>query len=509
MSGENISLELAKDCWGKFNRNLLNAINSSHIKALQSLSQEIIEKSLTGNVIVYNQIKDLMKSNKFNNRERGRIKKLYSLIKDSEFSNKLLEMAIIKNEIFVSSVFGGGLASCKESIYLNEYRKNFLRFIDGNETFYLIQHKKVTGIYFPTRNAFIRIASVKNMTPEMQVRDLNREIVRLFDKVLNRSKHRDSVTLYGVLVSYVRPFHYFTELLPALHNFRRKNDPKVFYKIPKIISFEEGMFYSIKNLYSLPCDEQVVDKNELNDLLLINNGFTIHPSYNYSHSADPLISDLNKLLIDKSINNLLYDSVERENFEKLKDCYPLLWFGVCGEKRSWIEQIDGIAMIVREVHKLYPDVGVVLDGLTSTAVQNETQFKKEKAKKDIEVSEQIIKRVNPSIPVFNLIGSTSAKKIAYASQIDFFLTGYGTDSMYVARICRKHGVGHINNIMNAAVHKHPFTYKIQGEFVKDILNNESNEAGTHISYSIKPENVCSIFMEKLQNFLSKKSHHTY
>lgn len=507
----NLNIELAKECWNYYNKNLFSEINSLHVEALQSLSMEEVDKWLTGELTFYNNVGEINSAKVFNDYEKGQIKKLYSQIMDPDFINNLLNMAIEKNEILIDSLFGNEKASSKQSIYLPVHMgRNFLRFIDGNESFYIIQRFSFTGIYFPARKTVFEITGKKyrNKNLKKHVQQLNRETVRIFDKIVTFLKSINRVSLYGLLVSCQRPYHYFRDFLPIIHNFRHVsglniNKPDPFGKIPKIISFEDGMFYSIKNLYSLPCVEQVVDKTDLNEILYNNYGFIIQPSSNNRHYSEKLLSDLSNLLISKSIERLLEQQKERHNFEKLKDCFPILWFGICGEKRSWIEKAEGIQKIVREVHKLYPNVGIVLDGLTSTEAQNEKQFRKKSAREDAEAAKQILNRIDPSIPSFNLIGSTSKKKIAYASQIDFFLTSYSTDTMYVAHVCGKHGVAHLNTIKNINLHKHPSIYKIPDKYVKNILVDKNKNEGPNVSYSVDPEVVCTIFMKKLKKSLSK------
>lgn len=508
----NREIELAIEGWNLYNKNLFWEINDLHIKAIKSLSRQNIDKWLTGKLKFFNNIGEINACKEFSDHEKEQIKKLYSYIKGPEFSNKLLEMAITENKVLVNSVFGKGSAICKQSTYIHVHEgRNFLRFIDENETFYIIQSFIFTGIYFPSRNVIIELLKrkAKNKSLQTHVEHHNRELVRLFDKILNFLKNENTPTLYGLLFTYNRPYHYFTDFLPIIHNFIYKSThqlkkPDVMRELPRIISFPDGMFYSIKNLYSLPCEEQIAEKEKFNEILLENNGFVVQPSSNKRYFSNHIKSDLNDLIIKKSIESLLSEHEEKKQFKKLKDCYPILWFGICGEKRSWIEKVEGIAKIVQEVQKLYPNVGVVLDGLTSTEVQNEKKFRRENANYDTKAAKQILNRIDPAIPTFNLVGCTSKKKIAYASKIDFFLTSYSTDTMYVAHICGKHGVGHLNTIMSINRHKHPNIYKIPNSLVTDIPNDDNIQNKFYVSYSIDPEPVCSIFMKKLQDYLSKK-----
>ncbi|MGA5688497.1 hypothetical protein [Cytobacillus pseudoceanisediminis] len=507
---QNSMIELAIECWNYYNKDLLKDINSLHINALQSLSGENIDKWVTGKVKIFNDISEIKNSEEFNEHERTQIKKLYTAAKDENFSNQMLEMAVNKNEILVNSIFGQGLASCKQSIYLPLHGgKNFLRFIDGNDSFYIIQRFNVTGMYFPAKNIFIDFKNghSRNSNIQKHIEKLNREIVRLFDKIMDFLKNRNSISLYALLISFFRPYHFFNDFLSSLHSFHyylnhELKKPEIFYKIPRIISLEDGMFYSIKSLYSLPCEEQVVDVDDVNEILIDNQGFIVLPSSNKQYPKQEK-AELNNLLVKRSIESILRDSKQAEKFNKLKECYPILWFGICGERRSWDEKVRGVANIVREVRKLYPNVGVILDGLTSTEAQNEKNFRREYAISDTKVAKKIIKRIGPQIPAFNLVGSTSTKKIAYASQADFFLTSYSTDTMFVAHICGKHGVAHMNTLKGTGQHEHPFIYKIPNKYIKNIMDKGSKRKGTNVSYSMKPKKVCSIFISKLQEHLSK------
>ncbi|MBX9974045.1 hypothetical protein [Cytobacillus firmus] len=511
MVDQNNNIDLAIECWNYYNKDFLTKINDFHVKALQGLSEADIDKRITGKVKIFKDIDEIKDAEDFSEHEKIQIKKIYTITKDQNFSNKMLEMAITKNEIKLNSIFGQGLASCKQSIYLPLHGgKNFLRFMDGNDSFYIIQRFNITGIYFPSSNIFIDFKNghSRNSNIQKHIEKLNRETVRLFDKIIQFLTDRNGISIYALLVSFFRPYHFFNDFLSSLHSFHYYlnhivKKPEVFNKIPGIISLEDGMFYSIKSLYSLPCEEQVVDVNDVNEIVLENKGFIVLPSSN-KHYPEQEKSELNNLLVKRSVENLLKDPKQAKKFNQLKKCFPVLWFGICGERRSWDEKVKGVAKIVREVQKLYPNVGVVLDGLTSTEAQSEKKFRRQYAIDDTRIAKKIIKRIGPQIPAFNLIGSTSTKKIAYASQVDFFLTSYSTDTMFVAHICGKHGVAHMNTLKGTGQHEHPFIYKIPNKYIKNIIDDGSKRKGTNVSYSMNPKSVCSIFIEELQKYLSKE-----
>ena len=42
-----------------------------------------------------------------------------------------------------------------------------------------------------------------------------------------------------------------------------------------------------------------------------------------------------------------------------------LWFGITGQKRSWLEQVDGCVSLVKEVLKYYTSLTLIIDGWTA------------------------------------------------------------------------------------------------------------------------------------------------
>ena len=47
-----------------------------------------------------------------------------------------------------------------------------------------------------------------------------------------------------------------------------------------------------------------------------------------------------------------------------EDSEPLVWVGITGQKRCWLEQISGTVHILNKLYEYYPNLGVIFDGWT-------------------------------------------------------------------------------------------------------------------------------------------------
>ena len=140
----------------------------------------------------------------------------------------------------------------------------------------------------------------------------------------------------------------------------------------------------------------------------------------------------------------------------MEESQPLLWVGITGQKRCWLEQVEGTAAILNKLYEHYPNLGVVFDGWTPPLVSGDrSDYHRKESRKDNDVIQEIIKKL-PSQKAYGRFGIIAGlpmlEKIRIGMSVDLFMANYTTGSINIARICQKPGVGHMSNKM-VQIHK--------------------------------------------------------
>ena len=189
--------------------------------------------------------------------------------------------------------------------------------------------------------------------------------------------------------------------------------------------------------------------------------------------------------------------VETSNEVKIaQKCQPLLWFGVSAQKRLWIEQVEGGAKIISELAKIYPNLGVVFDGWTCPDNPKDSDLTE--TIKDRALAEQITRLLPEKVMTFNVVGTTTIRKLAFANVIDAFIANSATGSIHVARFARKPGVGHMNTRLPTESNLSYQTLKVPCSQIVDIPNPDPKLSDAQfISYSINPDVILSMIKKIL------------
>ena len=179
----------------------------------------------------------------------------------------------------------------------------------------------------------------------------------------------------------------------------------------------------------------------------------------------------------------------------------VLWIGITGQKRAWVEQVEGSIKIIDYIAKTYSNPCIVIDGWTSCVSPN-AQDQKE-VENDMQIFRAIRAGVDEKIHFYNLIGAELIEKIAVAQKIDFFVANAMTGSMNVARVCGKPGVAHSSKLgygISTSAHIHPRTFLPDPSIVIDIPD-EKNSSADYCSYSMDVDVFLEFFKNSLKSTL--------
>lgn len=225
----------------------------------------------------------------------------------------------------------------------------------------------------------------------------------------------------GFIVSSTRPFHFFYDQIINLPRIVRELDfsnlsivkgPYCFFDPSVIIDNVRSNSSQNDEYYIFPT---IVGANWRRDL---------HPE-DFYYEASEMESRL----------SFAAPSAEKK--------YGItLWIGITGQKRSWIEQVEGYASIANELAKNSP-VHLLIDGLTAF------NGVKGKYPDDQRVVDAILARLHGSITCKNLVGAEYREKISLAKTADAFVTNGGTGAFVPLRVLGLHGVLHTGGGLQA------------------------------------------------------------
>lgn len=116
------------------------------------------------------------------------------------------------------------------------------------------------------------------------------------------------------------------------------------------------------------------------------------------------------------------------------------WVGIATEKRSWLEQVEGIVNIISKLKGRFNNILILIDGRTFPLHPSKIDYN---AKiKDDDVFERI-RAASDGVDFYSLIGKTPLEKLAFARKINLFFSSFATDSMYPSALSEKLGVVYV------------------------------------------------------------------
>ncbi len=420
--------------WKKYHSNDLESIDLDSISLLQSIGIADFEAFIWGDVHAATLSSYINQHD--NDSTKEKIARFFSFISDLSLSQAFLADAVNNGLLIAPNPFGEGKAACKQSIH-NSGNIAGLRFIcDDGECFYILQHVgSADAVYFPNRKLILLL---KHVSAEM-VKSFAWNMARDFGRLISNSRSIKENSFLGIIASHGRPYHFYYDIAPAVYKAERSG---LLRKVPEILYYSGADFCSLKDTFSLDCRESVCTPEQINRLIQERQGFFLHLGQHYSEQSYKLARSFDQLMLTNARKKFDYTDL---NYTTVQTCYPLVWFGLTVEKRSWIEQIEGIANIINSLSVSYPGLGVIFDGWTSPL--NPTDGDAHQAAEDTKVAKKIESLLEKPVKIVSLIGAPSDKKIIFAKITDVFIANSGTGSLHVSRFAQRPGVGHLNTRM--------------------------------------------------------------
>ena len=294
-----------------------------------------------------------------------------------------------------------------------------------------------------------------------------------------------SCSFLGYLVGHSRPYHCNYDSLLALQHIREEGE-----LLPEdaLFSKSDEAFIDLGAALGLSQHHQCQTRGALNKMTDSQDGYLLKLGSWFwcDQKPDPRSFELASN-VDTSLRQYAStDSIFATSgaLEFMEECEPLLWVGITGQKRCWLEQVEGTAHILNTLYDYYPKLGVVFDGWTPPLISSD--YHRKEARKDNDIIQKIIKNLTfRKQGRFGVIaGLPMLEKIRVGIAVDLFMANYTTGSINVARICQKPGVGHMSRKManHRSQHIHYHTREIDPLLVQD--QGDSHTLAGYIDYSL-------------------------
>jgi hypothetical protein len=302
----------------------------------------------------------------------------------------------------------------------------------------------------------------------------------------------------GYLVGHSRPYHCFYDGLLGLQHLLESGELS---RKDSLFSKQDEAFVDLGAALHLQQPHQLRSREELNDFTrsgacyLLQVGFLFH-----TRAEQPSLRRL-AAAVDAPLRELARKRstlAAHGDLDALERCKPLLWVGITGQKRSWLEQVEGTAALLNTLQQVFPNLGVVFDGWTPPLESSD--YHRKEARKDDRVIQRIIRRLSfQSRQRLGVVaGLPMLEKIRVGQSVDAFVANYTTGSLNVARICEKPGVGHMGRQMAASKHQHihHHTREVPSRYIRD--RGAPGTPTGYINYSLPWQVVYNILLDILR-----------
>lgn len=277
---------------------------------------------------------------------------------------------------------------------------------------------------------------------------------------------------FGFRLSQVRPYHYFYDHFRFFLEFG--------WGVKSVD--RSSSFFIPENISSI--DECAV-KNEKKVFLFPS---VIGDNYVSSESSD-LVRKLDEKMERIVCKESLSVSHDLPVFDDRRKA--VVWFGITGQKRSWLEQIEACVNIVNCLVGYFEKVIVYIDGMTAKQgledlnSEDDTVFRK--IKKYLSTVE--------AVELNSLVGLDYRKKILLCSSVDIFIANAGTGCMVPLKFLKKPGVLHSNTKFSTFSEGGGYVKFTDKRFTLDV--GEKKSPAALLSYHIPWQHVFNLAAEVL------------
>lgn len=407
------------------------------------------------------------------------IVRVVDFFRDENVLSKMLSEAVARNHLTLPSIYGEGNACCVQGFFCGQ---NTLVFRDGVQVFFITQ---LSSLLYGIFDIGGRVFYSQERNPGRQD-ILIRALLAWVD--VKRSSHGKFL---GIINGYQRPYHYFYDKIPFLYTLESSLLSRITFLTVRDKAFLPASFFGGEN-------EVVVD--DLSGYIDNHEGFAIDIGHPYGFNKKSHVNDI----LDSKIKGA-YEVSKVTSLSGVNGG-PVIWFGVCQEKRQWVELLDAVKIFIDRISFSFPNALFVFDGLTRPEYVDEVDFIiADRVRRDVQILEKIVSESKLNNYV-SLVGKTAKEKLFWAFKTDFFISNALTDSMWCSRFAMKPGVCFSSGSSQSEVlrqHRHPKAHLFPFEHVHDL--GDECENWSKMDFSIEPGSFVDFTFSILKESMTRRS----
>lgn len=291
----------------------------------------------------------------------------------------------------------------------------------------------------------------------------------------------DEAGFDGLYICHPRPFHFFYDMLLCL--FCLSSDKRGVRKI-----YSKDSFYDLSHFGVVEQHAGACSKNLFLPVAIQRNYIIDSDVCRAKGSYVP--EEYKSIVLD--FENFVYKKAIKYTGEPSRNSSLKIWYGVTGQKRSWLQQVEAIEGIVNNLMWYFDRVELLVDGLTAP------EGKELESAEDESIFLQIEKRLTVKCGVYSLIGKDYRNKIRACEAVDFFIANAGTGCMVPLRFCKKPGVLHSSMNLVSFPDDYPDTVRFfDPKFHVDVPDQAEPKRADYCSYHIPWQHVFNLTAEVL------------
>lgn len=388
-------------------------------------------------------------------------------------------------KLYVKSPYSVGAIQPAHSFWSG--RSHVVRLADdlGNSIYLLQLWTSCDAFYLPKTNTFVVIRYVRSVEIEAFASFVVQNIDRL------HTAFNEPSAFAGLLATASRPSHFFSNVAPTVrYAIEHGGVPNLFY-------LRGGDFAPLAPVLGIDAMEQTLTDHEFNAATLWNGTFAFHAGVPFFWGQEASARLFDQRYAEYA--SAAASEVAKRMIAEMRNGFPILWVGITGQKREWIEQIEGCALVLERLNARFQSLAVVFDGWTSP--RSPSRIDEVETANDSAVTDGILRMLAEKgikLKTWSVVGFTAVDKTAVAQEIDFFLANHGTGSIQVARFARKPGVSHLSTRFMGTHGKEAIHYRtrtIPARHIADLPGDRPDR----VSYSISPEAVWDEFQALLDS----------
>ncbi|EAI0639244.1 hypothetical protein E0101_08240 [Campylobacter coli] len=187
---------------------------------------------------------------------------------------------------------------------------------------------------------------------------------------------------------------------------------------------------------------------------------------------------ISDILYHQSNQKVFLESIGKLEKKDTEDIL-VLWLQLPGERRMWLEQIDGVKNILCEIKKYFKAIRIFFDGMTS--YENEINIFNDNYQLYKEIKSIIL---DDKIEIISMIGKDYRTKIFYCSQADLALCEMGTALLVPHSFCNKEIVAYYGyeEYKNAGCENPNKIKKVSEQYIKVVDFKDKFGFNYHIPF---------------------------